>query len=72
MLDRILEVGRNEDGFFYDGINPQTGEIVGSRIADTWGYTLNGYYGVYMIDGKDEYKDAIIKLFSNLFLYLLV
>jgi len=21
MLDRILEVGRNEDGFFYDGIN---------------------------------------------------
>ena len=69
MLDRILEVGRNEDGFFYDGINPQTGEIVGSRIADTWGYTLNGFYGVFMIDGKEEYKDAIIKLFSNLHKY---
>lgn len=69
MLDRILEVGRNEDGMFYDGINPQTGEIVNERIADTWGYTLNGFYTVYMIDGKDEYKQAVLKVFSNLHNY---
>ncbi len=69
MLDRILEVGRNEDGLFYDGINPQTGEIVHDRIADTWGYTLNGYYSVYLVDKKPEYLEAILKLFSNLHKY---
>jgi hypothetical protein len=69
MLDRILEVGRNDDGFFYDAINPQTGEVLEKRIADTWGYTLNGYYGVFMIDGKQEYLAAIQKVFSNLYKY---
>ena len=69
MLDRILEVGRNEDGMFYDGINPQTGEIIQERTADTWGYTLNGYYAVYLIDGKNEYKQAVLKVFSNLHKY---
>ncbi|MCG8307112.1 MAG: hypothetical protein MI975_06930 [Cytophagales bacterium] len=66
MLDRILEVGRNQDGFFYDGINPQTGEIIHQRIADNWGYTLNGFYSVFLIDNKQEYMDPILKLFSNL------
>lgn len=66
MLDRILEVGRNEDGFFYDGINPQTGEVVHSRIADNWGYTLNGYYSVYLIDDVEAYKAPILELFGNL------
>jgi len=66
MLDRILEVGRNDDGMFYDGINPITGEVVHQRLADTWGYTLNGYYTVYLIDGTDRYRDAVLKVFSNL------
>ncbi len=69
MLDRILEVGRNEDGMFYNGINPITGEIIQNGIADTWGYTLNGYYGVFIIDNKHEYKDAVLKIFSNLHKY---
>lgn len=69
MLDRILEVGRNEDGLFYDGINPQTGEVVHNRIADTWGYTLNGFYTVYLVDGNEAYRDAILKIFSNLHKY---
>ncbi len=69
MLDRILEVGRNEDGMFYDAINPQTGEIEQERIADTWGYTLNGYYDVFLLDHTPEYKEAILKIFSNLHKY---
>ena len=69
MLDRILEVGRNEDGFFYDGINPQTGEIIDNRVADTWGYTLNGYYGIYLVDKIPEYQEAVLKVFSNLHKY---
>lgn len=69
MLDRILEVGRNEDGMFYDAINPQTGEILKAHLADTWGYTLNGFYSVFLIDQKTEYKEAVLKLFSNLHKY---
>ncbi len=69
MLDRILEVGRNEDGMFYNAINPISGTIENDNIADTWGYTLNGYYGIYLIDNKIEYKEAVLKVFSNLFKY---
>ncbi len=66
MLDRILETGRNEDGLFYNAINPITGEVVDSKIADTWGYTLNGYYSIFLIDGKKEYRDAVLRAFDNL------
>ncbi len=69
MLDRILEVGRNEHGMFYDGINPQTGEITHPRIADNWGYTLNGFYTVYLIDKNPAYREAVLKVFSNLDAY---
>ncbi|MFC2123757.1 hypothetical protein ACFLU5_03010 [Bacteroidota bacterium] len=69
MLDRILEVGRNEHGMFYDAINPVTGEVISSHLSDTWGYTLNGYYTIFQIDGNKEYLEAIHKLFSNLAFY---
>lgn len=69
ILDYILESGRNEDGFFYNAINPRTGEVVDARLADTWGYTLNGYLGVYMIDSIPAYKEAVTHLFSNLHKY---
>ncbi len=66
MLDRILEVGRNEYGLFYNSINPITGKILDEGIADTWGYTFNGYYTVYLLDGTDEYRQATIKVLSNI------
>jgi hypothetical protein len=68
-LDYILEHGRNDDGFFYNAINPQTGEVVDEALADTWGYTLNGYYSVYMVDSVDAYKDVVTKIFENLHKY---
>jgi hypothetical protein len=69
MLDRILEVGRNKDGLFYNGINPKTGEVVSDGLADTWGYTLNGFYTIYLLDSIPAYKEAVLKLFSNLHKY---
>ena len=60
MLDRILEVGRNEHGLLYNSINPQTGEH-SEGIADTWGYNLNGYYAVYLIDKTESYRQAVLK-----------
>lgn len=66
MLDRILEVGRNADGLFYNVIQPQSGEILNDGIADTWGYTLNGYYSVYLIDRVERYRDAVLVAFEHL------
>ena len=64
MLDRILEVGRNEHGLFYDSVNPLSGEPLSERIADTWGYTHNGFYTVYLIDKTESYRSAVLKALS--------
>ena len=66
MLDRILETGRMADGLFYNAINPKKGEISDNRISDGFGYNLNGFYTVYMVDGKEEYRDATLKTLSSL------
>ncbi|SEI92798.1 hypothetical protein SAMN05192553_101887 [Cyclobacterium xiamenense] len=66
MLDRILEVGTNEHGLFYNQINPQTGEILDEGIADTWGYTFNAYYSVYLLDQYEPYREAVIRALENL------
>jgi len=66
MLDRILEHGRNEDGLFYNAINPQTGEITRDGIADNFGYTFNGFYSVYQLDSVEAYREATLKGLSAL------
>jgi len=66
MLDRILEIGRNSDGFFYVLVNPQNGQNLSDGLADTWGYILNGYYTVYLIDKTDSYRQAVLDVFGNL------
>lgn len=66
LLDRILETGRNEHGMFYDEVNPSDGTVIDSHLSDSWGYTLDGYYTVYQIDGTEKYKDAVYTVFGNL------
>jgi len=70
MLDRILEIGRNEDGLFYNSVNPQTGEILNPGIADTWGYTFNGFYTIYLLDHIDRYRQAVLLGLANLDKYM--
>jgi hypothetical protein len=65
MLDRILEVGRNEHGMFYNWVNPKTG-VHSDGITDTWGYNLNGFYTVYLIDKTESYHQAVLKALRNL------
>lgn len=66
MLDRILEVGRNEDGLFYDEVDPRTGKILATRLADNFGYTLNAYWFISKIDYVPAYREAVIKALSSL------
>ncbi|MBI5010837.1 MAG: hypothetical protein HZB98_14575, partial [Bacteroidia bacterium] len=61
MLDRILETGRNEDGLFYNSIDPISGKPVNSEIADNFGYTLNGFYTVYLLDNEEKYRIPVLK-----------
>ena len=70
MLDRILKVGVNEHGLFYNRVNPVTAEVLDSTVADTWGYTFNAYYSVYLVDGKEEYRDAVLKGYKNIIHYV--
>jgi hypothetical protein len=66
MLDRILEIGRNEDGLFYNAVDPVRGIPVNGGIADNFGYTLNGFYTVYLLDKNEKYREPIIKTLSVL------
>ncbi len=64
MLDKILEIGRNDDGFLYNEIYPQSGTHA-SGLADTWGYVLNAHYTVYLIDGTEQYRNAVLKALES-------
>ena len=66
LLDRILVFGRNSDGLFYNSINLKSNQVIDYRIADTWGYTLNAFYTVWMVDEKVEYLNAVLKPFKSL------
>lgn len=66
MLDRILEVGRNEHGLFYNAIDPVAGAAVNAGLADTWGYNLNGFYTAFLIDGTPTYREAVLTALRNL------
>jgi len=61
MLDRILAVGRNDDGLFYNGVNPISGTVQWHGAADNFGYTLNGFYSVYQVDSVPAYREATLK-----------
>jgi len=60
VLDRVLEVGRNDEGLFYNAVNALTGEVVDSSVVDNWGYIFDAYYSVYLIDNKKEYRLAFL------------
>ena len=66
VLDRILEVGRNNDGLFYNAVNAKTGEIIDDKIVDNWGYIFDAFYSVYLVDTTEQYREAVLKGFEKL------
>jgi hypothetical protein len=67
LYDRALEIGRNADGFFYNVVNPKAGEVVNDKLADNFGYVLNGYYTLYLLDkSKTACRDAVLKVLANI------
>ena len=66
ILDRVLAVGRNSDGLFYNAVNTITGNIEDKGIADTWGYTFDAFYSVYLVDKTEAYRQAFLSMVNNL------
>lgn len=66
LLDRILEIGRNEDGVFYNAVNAKTGAVENNGISDNWGYVFDAFYSVYMIDKTEKYRQAFLSMLKNL------
>ncbi|MHC4483965.1 MAG: glycoside hydrolase family 88 protein [Planctomycetota bacterium] len=65
MLDRILEMPRDEHGLFYEWVNHKTGKHA-EVLTDNWGYDLNGFYTVYLIDKTQAYRRAVRKALGSL------
>ena len=59
MLDRILEVGRNENGLFHMVIDPVKGKVLNEELTDNWGYDYNAYLTVADVDDYQPYRDAV-------------
>ena len=68
MLDRILEMGRDEHGLFYNWFDAASGAHDNGR-TDNWGYNLNGVYTVYLIDKTKSYRQAVLNALGNLTQY---
>ena len=66
LLDRVLEVGRNADGLFYNAVNAQTGEVADKGISDNWGYIYDAFYSVYLIDHTEKYRQGFLSMLKNL------
>ena len=70
MLDRVLHVGRDEHGLFYNRINPKTGQPIPvqglAAACDTWGYVYNSFYAVYLVDHTGRYREAVRQALGNL------
>ena len=65
MFNRLLAVGRNEDGLVYDIFEPVAGNHVGG-LADTFGTTLGAAYTVHLVDDVPAYRDAVVQALEAL------
>lgn len=66
LLDRILEVARDEDGLLYNLVNPATGEVISSERTDNWGYNYNAFLVVFELDHEPRFREAIEHALKNL------
>ncbi len=59
LLDRILEVARNENGLLYNKVDPRNGKILDEDLTDNWGYDYNAFLVVAEVDGEAKYREAV-------------
>jgi hypothetical protein len=65
LLDRILEVARNENGLFYMEIDPVSGKVLNDELTDNWGYDYNAFLTVALVDDHEPYREAVRYALEN-------
>ena len=65
MLDRILE-SANPDGMLYNVVSTPTLAPQSDRLSDNWGYVYGAMYTFYQVTGETKYRDAVIRVLTNL------
>ncbi|MCP5113868.1 MAG: hypothetical protein GY953_23800 [bacterium] len=65
MIDRLLELGRNQDGVWVSRLDLASGEVVDPRHAHCWGYMFNAVYTAWMVTGEEKYKQAVERAFEG-------
>lgn len=65
LFDTILARGRNPHGLLYSWFTPATGEH-SPDLCDTFGYTYDGFYTLWLLDGEGRYRDAVRQVLGNL------
>jgi len=66
LLDRILEVGINKDGVFYNVVDMAKGTPIDTALVDNWGYLYDTFYAVYQLDSISKYREVMIKALSQM------
>ncbi len=66
ILDRILEVGRDENGLLYHTVNPISGKVLNEDRTDNWGYDYNAFLVVAELDNVPRYREAVEFVLQNL------
>ena len=57
--DLILEVGRTDDGLWYNAVDIRTRKPLDEAVADTWGYVLNALQTFDLAEGTSIYAEEI-------------
>ncbi|MCA1902481.1 MAG: hypothetical protein LDL53_09755 [Candidatus Hydrogenedens sp.] len=66
IIRKILEIGRNDYGLFYEAINPKEKKVLRQTLTDNWGYNYNAIATVAMIDDMPDYIREIQRTLDNL------
>ncbi len=66
MVQKILKVGRNQQGLFYDAINPKEEKVLRETLTDNWGYNYNAIATIGIIDNEKLYLEEIQKTLDML------
>lgn len=63
MMDRLVDHAVDADGIWYVKIRPTDYKVLspGGNAQDTWGYTTNAVYAMYLMTGKQKYLDHVNK-----------
>ncbi len=66
MFRRLLEIGRNQDGLWYNLLRPATGTVLNAETPDTWGYAMSAAWSFGKAADAPELVEAAEGTLANI------